>query len=161
MKSFILNVHHKSMSSHVPREPDLPPPIPTLLITWHTNHPFVQSKHLVLYLGILLVGVLGLSFLNVESLCLSPPHHLCPFVLALWYEVSQVVLKNPPANAGDAGLIPGSGRSPGGHGNSFQYSCLENSMDRGAWQVAVHRVAKRHNWSDLARTHSTYQSISH
>ena len=52
---------------------------------------------------------------------------------------SQVVLvvKNPPANAGDkrdAGLIPGSGRSPReGKGNPLQYSCWENSMDRGAW----------------------------
>ena len=49
------------------------------------------------------------------------------------------VVKNPPANAGDmgdAGLIPGSGRSPrGGHGNPLQYSCLENPMDRGAWQA--------------------------
>ena len=44
------------------------------------------------------------------------------------------VIKNPPANAGDVGLIPGSGRSPGeGHGNPIQYSCLENPMDRGAW----------------------------
>ena len=44
---------------------------------------------------------------------------------------------------GDVGLIPGSGRSPGGqHGNSLQYSCLENPMDRGAWQVTVHRVAE-------------------
>ena len=48
-----------------------------------------------------------------------------------------LVVKNLPANAGDAGdmgLIPGSGRSPGGgHGNPGQYSCLENSMDRGGW----------------------------
>jgi len=47
------------------------------------------------------------------------------------------VVKNQPANAGDvrdAGSIPGSGRSPkGGHGNTVQYSCLENPMDRGAW----------------------------
>ena len=43
------------------------------------------------------------------------------------------MVKNLPANAGDAGSIPGSGRSPGGgNGNPFQYSCLENSMDRGA-----------------------------
>ena len=47
------------------------------------------------------------------------------------------VVKNPPANEGDIGLIPGLRRSPGGNGNSFQYSCLENSMDRGAWQVIV------------------------
>ena len=58
---------------------------------------------------------------------------------------SQVVLaeKNPPANAGNMGLIPGSGRSPGGgHGNPLQYSCLENPMDRGAWRAAVHGITK-------------------
>ena len=45
--------------------------------------------------------------------------------------------------AGDSGLIPGSGRSPGEeHDNPFQYSCLENSMDRGVWPAAVHGVAK-------------------
>ena len=55
-------------------------------------------------------------------------------------------VKNLPANAGDtrdSGLIPGSGRSPGeGHWNPLQYSCLENSLDRGAWQAIVHRVAQ-------------------
>ena len=62
--------------------------------------------------------------------------------------VSQVVLvvKNPPANAGDirdAGLIPGSGRSPGeGIGNLLQYSCLGNPIDRGAWWARVHRISK-------------------
>ena len=53
------------------------------------------------------------------------------------------VVKNLPAHAGDlrdAGLIPGSGRSPGeGNGNPLQYSCLENPMDRGAWRATVHR----------------------
>ena len=50
-------------------------------------------------------------------------------------------------NAGDPGLIPGSGRSSGeGNGNPLQYSCLENPMDRGAWQATVHGVARvRHN----------------
>ena len=56
------------------------------------------------------------------------------------------VVKNPPANAGDvrdAGLIPGSGRPPGGgHGYPLQYSCLENPMDRAAWWATVHRVTK-------------------
>ena len=56
------------------------------------------------------------------------------------------MVKNLPANAvdtGDMGLIPGSGRSPGeGNGNPPQYSCLENPMDRGAWQATVHGVAK-------------------
>ena len=46
-------------------------------------------------------------------------------------------------NAGDLGLIPGLGRSPGGgYGNTLQYFCLENSMARGAWQATVHGVAK-------------------
>ena len=46
-------------------------------------------------------------------------------------------------NAGDPGLIPGSGRSPGGeNGNPLQYSCLENPMDRGAWWATVHGVAE-------------------
>ena len=56
--------------------------------------------------------------------------------------------KNPPANAGDMSSIPGSGRSPGeGHGISLQYSCLENSIDRGAWWVIVHGIAK--SWTEL------------
>ena len=50
-------------------------------------------------------------------------------------------------NGGDLGLIPGLGRSPGGgHGNPLQYSCLENPMDRGAWQATVHGVAKSLTW---------------
>ena len=57
-----------------------------------------------------------------------------------------LVVKNLPANVGDVtdvGSIPGSGRSPGGgHDNPLQYSCLENPMNRGAWWVTVHRVAK-------------------
>ena len=64
------------------------------------------------------------------------------------YGASKVALavKNPPPNAGevrDAGLIPGSGRSPGGgHGNPLQNSCPENPMDREAWPATVHGVAK-------------------
>ena len=68
---------------------------------------------------------------------------------------SGSVVKNPPANAGDTGdmdSIPGSGRSPGeGNGNPLQYSCLENPMDKGAWQGTVHGVAKSQtrlsNWT--------------
>ena len=64
------------------------------------------------------------------------------------FRSSQVglVVKNPPANAGDVrdvSSIPCLGRSPGGrHGNPLQYSCLENPTDRGAWRAVVHRVAK-------------------
>ena len=58
----------------------------------------------------------------------------------------MLVVRNPPANTGDirhAGSIPGSRRSAGGgYGNPLQYSCLENSMDRGAWQAIVHGVSE-------------------
>ena len=51
--------------------------------------------------------------------------------------------KGSTCNAGNPGSIPGSGRSPGeGSGNPLQYSCLENPMDGGAWEAAVHGVAK-------------------
>ena len=62
----------------------------------------------------------------------------------LWGEM--ITFQGFPGGSGDAedaGSIPGSGRSPGGgHGNLFQYSCLENPMDRGAWWATVHRVTK-------------------
>ena len=60
------------------------------------------------------------------------------------YQVALVV-KNLSASAGDkrdVGLIPGSGRSPGGNGNPLQYSCLENSTDTGAWWATVHGVVR-------------------
>ena len=64
-----------------------------------------------------------------------------------------LVVENPPANAGgirDAGSIPGLGRSPGGgNGNPLQYSCLENPMDRGAWQGIVPRVSQSFTESDM------------
>ena len=65
-------------------------------------------------------------------------------------KTSQValVLKNPPAdagNTGDPGLIPGSVRSPGvGNSNPFQYSCLGNYMDRGSWCATVHGASTEH-----------------
>ena len=57
--------------------------------------------------------------------------------------IGGTVVQNPPANVGVAGSISGSGRSPGGgNGNPLQFSCLENPIDRGAWQATVHGVAK-------------------
>ena len=53
------------------------------------------------------------------------------------------MVKNLPANAGEVGSMPGSGRSPGeGNGNPLQYSCLENPMDSGAWGATVHGVTE-------------------
>ena len=74
------------------------------------------------------------------------------------------VVKNPHASVGDTwdrSLIPGSGRSPGvGNSNLLQYSCLENLMDRGAWQAAVHGVSKRRTrLSDWAHTSTISRSL--
>ena len=67
------------------------------------------------------------------------------------------MVKNWPISAGDireAGSISGSGRSPGGgHGNALQYSCLEDPMDRGAWRVTVHEIAKE---SDTTKQQQQY-----
>ena len=64
-----------------------------------------------------------------------------------------LVVKNPPANAGnirDLGSIPGLRRSPGGgHGNPLQYSCLENPVNEGAWWALVHSVTR--SWTPLKR----------
>ena len=58
-------------------------------------------------------------------------------------------IKVSACNAGDPGSVPGSGRSPGeGNGNPLQYSCLENSMDGGAWWATVHGVTK--SWTRLS-----------
>ena len=66
-----------------------------------------------------------------------------------WASQVVLVVKNLPANAGDIRDVvstPGLGRYPGGgNGNPLQYSHLENPMDRGAWQAAVHRVSKRYD----------------
>ena len=65
------------------------------------------------------------------------------FTIALGFPGDSVV-ENPFANAEDMGSIPRLGKSPGvGNGNTLQYSCLENSMDKGAWGATVHGVAKR------------------
>ena len=87
-------------------------------------------------------------------------HHWCHLVVSFnstWERADypcwlprRHMVKNLPANAGDirdATLIPGLGRDLGvGHGNPLQYSCLENSMDRGAWRATVHVVTKSRSW---------------
>ena len=80
-----------------------------------------------------------------------------------------LVIKNPPASAGDVrdmGSFPGLGRSPGeGHGSPLQYSCLENIRDRGGWQVTVHIVTN--SWAQLKQlnTHTQFlmleSSVNH
>ena len=73
------------------------------------------------------------------------------------------MVENLPANAGDtrdAGLICGPGRSPGvGNGNPLLYSCLENPMDRGVWQAAVHGVACTPRWKSQSRPSTRTQVL--
>ena len=67
----------------------------------------------------------------------------CGLHIGIYIYIYWTSLVEPACNAGDLGSIPGSGRSPGeGNVNPLQYSCLENSMDRGAWGATVHGVAK-------------------
>ena len=68
------------------------------------------------------------------------------------------MVKNPPANVGDVGSVPGSGRSPG-EGNDFplHYSCLENPMDRGAWWATAHGVTKESNMTEELSTGNILQ----
>ena len=85
--------------------------------------------------------------------------HFFPTAQTVFHCSPSTVLNSSPANAGDAGdmgLTPGSGRSPGvRNDNLLQYSCLENPMDRGAWRAAVHGVAKvGHDWVAEHGTHS-------
>ena len=93
-------------------------------------------KKIVFFSSWLLIFIFG----NTTSQC----------TLAFWFGWDFPVGSEDKAsacNAGDLGLIPGLGRSPGeGNGNPFQYSCLKNPMDRGAWWAIVHGVAKSWTW---------------
>ena len=112
------------------------------------------------------------SVLYVGKLSTSTPWHFSLIIYLhfnMWIEVKKLIspdfrvvgfpgrseVKVSACNAGDLGSIPGLGRSPGeGNGNPFQYSCLENPMDRGAWwPTTVHGVAKsRTRLSDFTFT---------
>ena len=89
----------------------------------------------------------------------EPGNNPCVYVPLLYDFPGSLVGKNPQSacnagDRGDTGLIPGSGRSPGGcNGNLFQYSCLGNPMDRGAWSATVHGVARESDMTEHARIH--------
>ena len=88
------------------------------------------------------------SLLNIREIShyLNDKQSYTYFLMEVWLIYGfpgGSVVKNLPANAGDTGLTPGSGRSPGKESdNLLQYSCLGNSMDRGDWWATVHGVAK-------------------
>ena len=98
----------------------------------------------------LYITSLSLSYVRY-FVCPPPLPHIAPFYPSPWASQVALVIKNPSASTGntrDSVSIPASGRSPGrGHGNTLQYSCLENPMDGGGWQDMVHRVAK--SWTHL------------
>ena len=98
-----------------------------------------------LYITLSLVVFRLLSSTSASFIMICLGMGLFGFIL-LWEPLDfpgGTVVKNLLANAGDAGSIPRSGRSTGvGNGNPFQYSCLENSLDRRAWWFTVHRVTK-------------------
>ena len=75
------------------------------------------------------------------------------------------MVNHPPANAGDTrdtDWVPGLGSSPaGGNGNPLQYSCLENAMDKGAWQATVHRVAKNQTQLKQLPVHACCKMAAH
>ena len=108
----------------------------------------------VLMLPLLLLGISGLLFIYQEVSRLWSQSVVQNKVVVITDAISGLgkgkqvlgfpdgsVVKNLPANAGDSGLIPGSGKPPReGNGNPLQYSCLENPMDRGTWWAAVYGV---------------------
>ena len=85
------------------------------------------------------------------------------YVSFFWASQVTLVVKNSPANTGDirdVSLFLGSGRSPeGGHDKPLQYSCLENSIDRGAWWATGHGVAQSQTWLKWLKTHAYAQLL--
>ena len=88
--------------------------------------------------------------------CVSQPYKVC--LRDSEGFPGGMLVKNPPASAGDRGdasSIPGSGRSPGGgHGNPLQYSCLGDPMDRGDWRAIVHRITENQTWLGYKSVHA-------
>ena len=120
-------------------EPHVPPPAPPCLYIFRDQLLSLTSLQIIL-LTCSSFQSWGNAFSRSCALT------ILNLLMTLWASQVVLVVKNPPANAGDTrdmGSIPGSGRSARvGNGNSPQYSCLENSVDRGSWQATVHRVAK-------------------
>ena len=101
-----------------------------------------------MYRSLAIYGTIKLLLISSSLIC---NNSLLPFLISVWAIVILPFIKASllaqhdkefACNVGNAGSIPGSGRSPGGgNGYPFEYSWLENSMDRGAWQVTVHGVS--------------------
>ena len=124
-----------SLQPHELRHAKLPGPFlsPRVCSNSMSIESMMPSNHLILYCPLLLLPSV-FPTIRVFS---------CELALYISFKISPSNSKESACNAGDQGSIPGLGRSPGeGNGNSLQYSCLENPMDKGAWQATVHRVTK-------------------
>ena len=89
------------------------------------------------------ITLLGIYFTSKRFEAMEYPGYICMYKRQLWGFVGCSGVKNLPTKVRDAGLIPGSGRSPrGGNGNPLHYAYLENPMGRRAWQAIVHGVSK-------------------
>ena len=107
------------------------------------------------------IAALPLSFLVGIYICfiLYGPCHTYLFVENVAGFPGGSDGKESACNSRDPRSLLGSGRSPGGgNGNSLQYSCLENSMDRGTWWATVHEITKRHDWATNTFTFTVFKS---
>ena len=119
--------------------------IPLTNTTWQIN--YTPIKFIYIFIYIIYVYITYVIYL----ICNLPW-----FIRLYWFQAYSIMgfpggldSKESTCNAGDPGLTPGSGRSPGeGNGYPLQYSCLENTMDREAWRATVHEVAK--SWTQLS-----------
>ena len=105
-------------------------------------------------------GRVGSPWLPDSCLPTVSSHGLSSMCTFPWSFTGVSNSKESACNAGVSGLIPGSGRPPGeGNGNPLQYSCLENPMDRGAWQATVHGVTN--SWTELSDYHFHFHFLQH
>ena len=122
-----------------------------------TPGPFVAPAFIQVFLLLWLSCQSQARFLGSLSSVTQPERLVLSLVLPWFFALTSLVLlgfpggsdgKESACSAGDPGSVPGLGRSPGeGNGCALQYSCLENPMDRGAWQATVHEVTRvRYNW---------------
>ena len=97
-----------------------------------------------------------MNTINITELyILTWLNYVNAYFTTVWGFPGGSVGKNLPANAGDAGSIPGSGRPPGeGNGHPLQHSCLGNPMDRGAWQATAHGVTKESDTTERLNINS-------
>ena len=119
------------------------------LSLWHQSTELIMSLWMWSLLLLDLAMAEKTSQYTISNIFLSA--NIFPYYTKCWGFPSGTVVKNLPANAGDtrdADSIPWSGKSPRvGNDNLLQYSCLENSMDRRAWQATVSGVAVGHDWA--------------